>query len=76
MGNLVACEPFTAYPAPGTQRLCLEKCREIQKETELTSERQRCVLPDTLDFSFCAWGETNTHTHKYHSYITGKSNYG
>lgn len=33
------------------------------RKRQLTSERQRCVLPDILDFSFCAWEETKTHTY-------------
>jgi hypothetical protein len=52
------------------QSLCPYK--ETQKEMSLTSERQRCVLPDTLDFSFCAWRETKEE--KKHSDIIGKSN--
>jgi hypothetical protein len=46
---------FIIIPCLRAQRLSLYKDRKTQTVTLLTSERQRCVLPDTLDFSFCAW---------------------
>jgi len=62
--NLVVFEPFPITPCSRDPKALFLDVGRLRKK-QLTSERQRWVLPDMLDFSFCAWEKTNTHNYLY-----------
>ena len=57
--NLAVFESFHIIPCSKDLKALFLDSGRLRKK-QLTSERQRWVLPDMLDFSFCAWEKTNT----------------